>query len=96
LLKKEFSKCFNDSDEVILCPIYSAGEKNDGNYDSYKFGNLIIKNSKVNLIIVNHENDLLKYFKKNLFKDELIISMGAGTISTWIKNISQNEYFKKN
>jgi|TARA_B110000438_G_scaffold58065_1_gene58087 UDP-N-acetylmuramate--alanine ligase len=96
LLKKEFSKCFNDCDEVILCPIYSAGEKNDENYDSYKFGNLIIKNSKVNLIIINHENDLLKYFKKNLFKDELIISMGAGTISTWIKDISQNEYFKKN
>ena len=96
LLKSEFSKSFKDSDEVVLCPIYSAGEKKDINYDNYKFGNLIIKNSKVNLIIINNENDLLKYFKKNLFKDELVISMGAGSISSWIKNISKNEYFKKN
>ena len=96
LLKSEFSKSFKDSDEVVLCPIYSAGEKKDINYNNYKFGNLIIKNSKVNLIIINNENDLLKYFKKNLFKDELVISMGAGSISSWIKNISKNEYFKKN
>ena len=96
LLKSEFSKSFKDSDEVLLCPIYSAGEKKDTSYDNYKFGNLIIKNSKVNLIIINNENDLLKYFKKNLFKDELVISMGAGSISSWIKNISKNEYFKKN
>ena len=59
------------------------------------FGNLIVKNSKVRLIIINSENDLFNYFRQNLIKDELIICMGAGSISSWIKSISKNEYFRK-
>ena len=31
LLKNEFSKSFKLADEVVLCPIYSAGEKIDHN-----------------------------------------------------------------
>ena len=58
-------------------------------------GNLITKNSKVRLIIINSENDLFNYFRQNLTKNELVICMGAGSISSWIKSISQNEYFRK-
>ena len=54
-----------------------------------------MKNSKVRLIIINSENDLFNYFRQNLIKDELIICMGAGSISSWIKSISKNEYFRK-
>ena len=32
-LKKEFSKSFSKSDLVILCPVYSAGEKKDLTYE---------------------------------------------------------------
>ena len=32
---------------------------------------------------------------KEVIKDELIICMGAGSISSWIKSISKNEYFRK-
>ena len=96
LLKNEFSKSFRLADEVVLCPVYSAGEKIDKSYDNYLFGNLIAKNSKVRLIIINSENDLFNYFKQNLFSNELVICMGAGSISSWIKIIAKkNEYFKK-
>ena len=55
-----------------------------------------MKNSKVRLIIINSENDLFNYFKQNLFSNELVICMGAGSISSWIKIIAKkNEYFKK-
>ena len=96
LLKNEFSKSFRLADEVVLCPVYSAGEKIDKSYDNYLFGNLIAKNSKVRLIIINSENDLFNYFKQNLFSNELVICMGAGSISSWIKIIAKkNGYFKK-
>ena len=49
-----------------------------------KFANLISKNSKTQVIIVNNEIDLKKFFKKNLFDNEIIIGMGAGVISKWI------------
>ncbi len=95
LLKNEFSKSFKLADEVVLCPIYPAGEKIDHKFDNNMFGNLIVKKSKVRLIIINSENDLFNYFRQNLIKDELIICMGAGSISSWIKSISKNEYFRK-
>ena len=95
-LKNEFSKSFSLANEVVLCPVYSAGEKIDKSFDNYLFGNLIAKNSKVRLIIINSKNDLFNYFNQNLFSNELIICMGAGDISSWIKIIAKkNEYFKK-
>ena len=50
-LKSEFSKSFKLADEVVLCPVYSAGEQVDKSFDNYLFGNLIAKNSEVILII---------------------------------------------
>ena len=88
-LKTQFSKSFQLADEVILCPVYAAGEKIDKNFNYNLFGNLIIKNSKIKLIMIRNENDLLKYIKKNLFTDELVVCMGAGSISSWIRNISK-------
>ncbi len=86
-LKKEFSKCFEKSDLVIMCPLYPAGEKKNLKYNHIKFAELIAKNSKTQVIIINNETELVKYLKKNLIKDELIIGMGAGSISKWIRGL---------
>jgi UDP-N-acetylmuramate--alanine ligase len=86
-LKNEFSKCFSKSNIVILCPLYAAGEKKNYKFDLIKFGNLIAKNSKTQVIIVKNELELCKYFKKNLISDEIIIGMGAGAISKWMMGL---------
>ena len=88
-LKKEFSKSFKFSDRVILCPVYAAGEKSIKKFDLVKFGKLIAKNSKVQVIIIKDEKKLKKFFKNNLIKNEIIIGMGAGSISSWIRNLKQ-------
>ncbi len=88
-LLKEFSKSFKFSDRVVLCPVYAAGEKNDKKFDIIKFGKMISLNSKVNVIIVKDENNLKNFFKTNLFKNEIIIGMGAGSISNWMRNLEQ-------
>ena len=89
LLKEEFSSAFKCSDEVVLCPIYPAGEKIIKNFNYFLFGKSIAKKSKATVVILNSENDLLNYFRKNLFNNELVVCMGAGSISTWIRNISK-------
>ena len=86
-LKSEFSKCFSNSDLVIICPLYAAGEKKNTKFNLIKFGNLIAKNSKTQVIIVKNEEELSKYFRKNLISDEIIIGMGAGLISKWITGL---------
>ncbi len=88
LLKREFAEGFKLCDEVVLCPIYPAGEKINKNFNYHSFGKLIAKKSKVTVIILKSEIDLLNYFKKNLFDNELVVCMGAGSISNWIRNIS--------
>ena len=70
-----------------MCPLYAAGEKKDLKFDLIKFANLISKNSKTQVIIAKDEIELTKYFKKNLISDEIIIGMGAGTISKWMTGL---------
>ena len=65
-LNQEFSKCFSKSGLVIICPLYAAGEKRNTKFNIIKFANLISKNSKTQVIIVNNEIDLKKFFKKKL------------------------------
>jgi UDP-N-acetylmuramate--alanine ligase len=90
LLKKEFSKSFKFSDKVILCPVYAAGEKNNKKFDLIKFGKMISFNSNVDVIIIENEENFKNFFKKNLIRNEIIIGMGAGSISNWMRNLKQS------
>ena len=86
-LKKEFSKCFLKSNYVVICPLYAAGEKRSPNFNLIKFAELIAKNSKTQVIIVKNEIDLSKFLRRYLNADEIIIGMGAGLISKWMKDL---------
>ena len=89
LLKKEFSLSFKSADLIVLCPVYSAGEKQKGNFSQSNFSNLIAKRSKIQVVNIKNQIDLKNFFKKNLLKDEMIICMGAGSISNWIREIGE-------
>jgi len=86
-LKIRFTKCFKFSDQVLLCPIYRAGENIKLKFNYYKFAKEIIKNSKVDLIMINDEKELVKFAKNNIYGDKIVIGMGAGTISNWMRNL---------
>ena len=86
-LKKEFALSFKLSNAVVLCPVYSAGEKKMYNFNQGNFSKLISRKSKIQAINVKNKKELISYFKKNLLEDEMIICMGAGSISNWIREI---------
>ena len=86
-LKNEFALSFRSSDAVVLCPIYSAGEKIKHNFNQNSFSQLISKKSKTQVINIKDQKELKNYFKKNLLDNEMVICMGAGSISNWIKEI---------
>ena len=86
-LKKKFASSFVISNLVLLCPIYAAGEKRDKTYSQIKLGRLISKYSKVQVINVKNELEIKKYFQKNLINNEIVIGMGAGSISKWIREL---------
>ena len=90
ILKSEFALCFKQTDQLILCPVYAAGESVDKEYSKIKFARSISNFSKVQVIIVENELDIIKYFRKNLINDEIVIGMGAGSISSWMHNFKKN------
>ncbi len=87
-LKQEFSKSFKKADTVILCPIYKASENIRLGFSYESFAKLIIKNSKVNLIKIENEIDLRKFIGQTGYGEKIYIGMGAGTISSWMKNLN--------
>ena len=70
-----------------MCPLYAAGEKRNSNYNIYDFAKLITKFSKTQVIIIRAYNEIEKYFKKNLMSNEIIIGMGAGSISRFMREL---------
>ena len=88
-LRKQFSFAFKDSDIVILCPIYTAGEKIKLGFDYLNFAKEIIKNSKVKLFVINNNNQLARFLKKNMYGKKIVIGMGAGSISNWIRKLPE-------
>ena len=86
-LRKEFSNSFKNADTVVLCPIYAAGEKIKLGFNYLDFAKEIIRNSKVKLFLVNNNEQLAKFIKKNMYGKKIVIGMGAGSISNWMKNL---------
>jgi len=86
-LRKEFSFAFKNADIVVLCPVYSAGEKIKLGFNYINFAKEIIKNSKVKLFLVNDNFQLAKFIKRNMSGKKIVIGMGAGSISNWMREL---------
>tara|TARA_B100001057_G_scaffold48344_1_gene43106 strand:+ start:2376 stop:3764 length:1389 start_codon:yes stop_codon:yes gene_type:complete len=86
-LKNEFTYAFKNADTLILFPIYSAGEKIPLGFSYTNFAKKIIKNSKVKLFFVEDKFQLANFIKNNISGNKIVIGMGAGTISSWMREL---------
>ena len=88
-LKSEFVKCFKQADEVILCPVFTAGENIKLKFDYESFAKEISDQSKVQIYLIKDKNNLAKFIKQNIYGNKIVIGMGAGSISNWIKELPE-------
>ena len=72
---------------MVLCPIYTAGEKMKLGFSYLNFAREIIKNSKVNLFLVDDLKQLSRFLKKNMYGKKIVIGMGAGSITNWMREL---------
>ena len=86
-LRKEFSLSFNKAEGVILCPIYKAGEKIKLGFNYLNFAKEIAERSKVKVYLVKDQHQLSKFVKQYIYGNKVIIGMGAGSISNWMKEL---------
>ena len=73
----------------IVIFLYTAGEKIKLGFKYNNFAKDIIKNSKVKLFMVEDQYQLAKFIKNTIFGKKIVIGMGAGTISTWMRQLPE-------
>ncbi|MBP1995927.1 UDP-N-acetylmuramate--L-alanine ligase [Paenibacillus eucommiae] len=80
-LFEQFSRCFEEADQVIITDIYSpAGEKKIEGVDSDKLVELIKKNSNASAMHIPSREAVLQYLIEHVQRGDLVLTMGAGDI----------------
>ncbi len=87
-LFSEFSKAFTMADLAIITDIYSSKREKFDESVSSKQLVLEMNKYKNNAIFLKDKNAVLSYFNSTLHENDMFITMGAGDIFTWQKDIS--------
>ena len=64
------------------------GEKIKLGFSYENFAKEIVKNSKVKLFMVENYVQLAKFLKGNMYGKKIVVGMGAGSISNWMRELS--------
>ena len=88
-LFKQFCNCFDDADMVFVADVYPAGEQPlEGiNRDALVEGILASGHSNVGPIL--SPNSLPDLIRKNCNAGDMVIFLGAGTVTTWANELPQ-------
>ena len=82
-LFSEFSQCFAGLDELILAPVYPAGESPLEGFSSKDLAAAAKKHFKGPLHLIESPDELAPLLHKSLQKGDYVICLGAGSISEW-------------
>ena len=83
---KEFQACFDDADIVVMAPVFAAGENPiDGINHETLGGGVAARGTDVRYI--SHSTDLAPLLSEIAKPGDLIIGLGAGSISNWMYNL---------
>ncbi len=80
LLLNDFADALKDFDHIVILDIYAARETNTYNISSEDLVNKIKSLGKDAIYIPDFEN-CTNYIKDNVKKDDIIITLGAGTVT---------------
>ena len=86
-LFEEFGNCFGDADIIGITPIFSAGEKSLEGVTSDALISRISEYSNKPTYKIEDEKYLLRFIRNHAKPNDMIVFMGAGSISTWANNM---------
>jgi UDP-N-acetylmuramate--alanine ligase len=84
---EEFCACFNDADVVGIADIFSAGEApiEGASRDDLVAG--LIRHGHRQASAVENEGDLARLVREHAKPGDMVVCLGAGTISTWANGL---------
>ena len=84
----DFRKCFRDADIVGITPVFAAGEPQISGFDSKTLINSIIRRDLQKVEYVENEVSFSRFLKNNCNKGDIFLTLGAGSITSWVNNLS--------
>ena len=85
----EFCRSFNDADQVILLDVYAAGERPINNFESINLESGLANYGHKNVLYIKDHNLLAKTLIKLVQPYDLIICLGAGSITKIANNLEE-------
>ena len=91
-LFKDFCSCFNDADIVAIGDVYSAGEKTIPGASRDDLVTGLVSHGHRHAVAVSNLQDLSQLIAKNAKSGDIVICLGAGTISSWANSLPKLIY----
>lgn len=86
-LFEEFCNCFNDADVVGITDIYAAGEEPIANRERVDVVQGLTTHGHRHAVSVADEAMLHEFFKSECKPGDMLVCLGAGTISAWANGL---------
>ena len=83
-LFNEFSACLDDADIVVVTPVYSAGEAPIPGIDRDELAASLRRHGHPQVMTVDDEQGLVETIASIAKSGDLVVGLGAGTITDWI------------
>ena len=83
----DFCSCFNEADFVGILEVYSAGEAPLDGASRADLVNGLVRHGHRNVFSVDDEDELEALIREQASSGDIIVFLGAGTISVWANNL---------
>lgn len=77
----DFVRCFNHATEVIVCPVYRAGEQPIDDLDHHKLGQGMIEHGHRGVTIVESLDEAAAALSQGRQSGDVVITLGAGDVN---------------
>ena len=86
-LFEDFCSCFNDADIAVIAPVFAAGEAPIAGVDHVTLAAGLVTHGHKNATVIDGESGLATLVKAEAKPGDMVICLGAGTISAWANGL---------
>ncbi len=77
----DFCNAFNDADQVLVCPVYAAGEQPLDGVDHERLAQEIARRGHRGVVVVEDLDDAVAQLARDHKDGDLVITLGAGNVN---------------
>jgi UDP-N-acetylmuramate--alanine ligase len=82
-LFREFAACFKDADQVIVTPLYAAGEAPIDGVNNASLAEAIRATGHASVASVDSERDVVPILRRSASAGDMVVCLGAGNSTEW-------------